>query len=34
LTIADVAKRANEVWRLIGSNELRTALTGFARDRA
>jgi nucleotidyltransferase-like protein len=35
LTIADVAKRANEVWRLIGSNELRAALAelrGIARD--
>ena len=35
LTLADVAKRANEVWRLIGSNELRAALAGLraiARD--
>jgi hypothetical protein len=35
LTIPDVAKRTNEVWRLIGSNELRAALAllrAIARD--
>jgi hypothetical protein len=35
LTIADVAKRTNEVWRLIGRNELRAALAelrAIARD--
>jgi Nucleotidyltransferase domain len=29
LTIPDVAKRANEVWRLIGNSELRAALAGL-----
>jgi Nucleotidyltransferase domain len=35
LTIPDVARRTNEVWRLIDSNELRAALAGLraiARD--
>jgi len=35
LTIPDVARRTNEVWRLVGSNELRAALAGLraiARD--
>ncbi len=35
LTIPDVARRTDEIWRLIGSNELRAALAGLraiARD--
>ena len=28
-TIPDIAKRVNDIWRLIGSGELRTALAGL-----
>jgi hypothetical protein len=29
LTLPDIARRANEIWRLIGSNELRAGIAGL-----